>query len=382
MYQDQWGNTPLHGENHVSSAFMFLSFSLFSCIARYYFSAASYVNPPLHVIQAIFRAARVIWKYSINQPNIPIWSIPATDNSTPFLVACSTGAATDVLQCYLDEVEYYIDQNWTDCSARLLVLKPDDQGTNPLMGWASFHRGWMERTPAARSRGPKQLHNYLELATRMVWFATMQTYPDQPSSDQLIIQRCAFVASQCPVFLMQWLINPHGDGAETRVSESECAISIRDERNKLPLHYAIESPASLVFGGECNSNNVRTTQNHNLEMNRNQMIETLLNWFPKGAGEHFPNGRTSLCEAIARGGHWHASTEVKLKGYTSNGVIKLLYEHAPDKLLERDATTGLYPFMLAAISSTDNKDTGAIDTIYNLLRRDPQPIVDCVWHHL
>jgi hypothetical protein len=69
------------------------------------FSAASYVHPPLHVIQAIFRAARVIWKYSINQPNIPIWSIPATDNSTPLFVACSTGATTDVLQCYLDEVD-------------------------------------------------------------------------------------------------------------------------------------------------------------------------------------------------------------------------------------------------------------------------------------
>ncbi len=85
-YMDQWGNTPLH--------------------------AASYVKPPLRVIEELFRVGRLLWKYNgcyLNHHHwhndaqggkvtmegedlakaavtaVPIWARLCKDGSTPFL---------------------------------------------------------------------------------------------------------------------------------------------------------------------------------------------------------------------------------------------------------------------------------------------------------
>ncbi|KAL7474884.1 hypothetical protein ACHAW6_000830 [Cyclotella cf. meneghiniana] len=295
FYRDQWGNTPLH--------------------------AASYVQPPLHAVEALFRAGREIRKHDkTDGARLPLWAMPSKDDSTPFLVACSTGATVSVLQCYLDEVEYYIEQNWVDPSyARMLVLRPDNLGATPLMGWISFHRGWIA---------------HLELA----------------SSDA----------------------SPH-----------ICAAT-RDDTGRLPLHNAIQAieihSTLLKFTDERNgtydsSSTFIGRPSNNLDINRNEVIEALLRWYPKAAGEPFPNGRSPLCEAIARGGYWH-SIEDPRTDLDASGLIEMLCKYAPDKSLERDTVTRLFPFMLAAtiVPSLDNKQTEALDTIYHLLRNDPQPV--------
>jgi hypothetical protein len=245
--------------------------------------------------------------------------MPSKDDSTPFLVACSTGATTCILQRYLDEVDYYIDRNWVDRSARTLVLQPDNQGTTPLIGWISFHRGWiahLELTSSDKSR-ERALTGYLELATRMVWFATMHVAPEYPSSNPLVVHRCAFIAPYCPVFMIQWLVHLREDTAEAYVPEHECAAT-RDEMGRLPLHNAIEaieiSSTPLNFAVNRNDTHAATSplighrKHRNFETNRNEIINTLLRWYPKAAGEPFPNGRSPLCEAIGRGGYWHSAT--------------------------------------------------------------------------
>jgi len=40
------------------------------------------------------------------------------------------------------------------------------------------------------------------------------------------------------------------------------------------------------------------------------------------------------------------------------------------KMVERNPVTSMYPFMLAAVS--DDKETGALNMLYYLLRRDPE----------
>eukprot|EP00804_Cyclotella_cryptica_P005171 CCRYP_014227-RA/>CCRYP_014227-RA protein AED:0.36 eAED:0.80 QI:0/0/0/1/1/1/2/0/441 len=333
FYQDQWGNTPLH--------------------------AASYVQPPLMLIDALFRVGRVLWKHRTDRSRVPIWAVPSKDASTPFLVACSTGATTSVLQCFLDEVDYYIDENWVDRCARTLVLQPDNQGTTPLMGWISFHRDWIAHLDL-HPINPKwelSLIAYLRLAIRMVWCATMDVYPEYPSSNPMLVQRCALIAPYCPVFMMQWLMLPREYRAEVYVPEQECAAT-RDNT----VRRATLSP---LIG----------YQNQKLETNRNEIIKTLLSWYPKAAGEPFPNGRSPLCEAIGRGGYWHSIAD-PITDPDASGLIQILYNHAPDQLLERDTVTGLFPFMLAAatVPSLGGSQTGVLDTIYNLLRNDPQPV--------
>lgn len=64
FYHDQWGNTPLH--------------------------AASYVKPPVEVIDALFRLGRSLWEHgsgSSYNVQCPIWETQSKDGSTPFLVS-------------------------------------------------------------------------------------------------------------------------------------------------------------------------------------------------------------------------------------------------------------------------------------------------------
>ena len=190
-YMDQWGNTPLH--------------------------AASYVKPPLRVIEALFRVGRLLWRYNSCYMShdyhivvkdeamhgvaetlaTPIWARLCTDGSTPFLgtshchsvsmdinsmidisqcttlylftlsylynkVACSTGASLSVLHCYLDEIEYYnmeqphwlLPSLFNHYSKKMTVLLPDNQGNSPLMGYMSFHQHWISRNSTEFHRGP------------------------------------------------------------------------------------------------------------------------------------------------------------------------------------------------------------------------------------
>ena len=73
------------------------------------------------------------------------------------------------------------------------------------------------------------------------------------------------------------------------------------------------------------------------------------------------------------GDRWHAKS--KKSGRTfEDGVVKKLFESAPDKLGERDVS-GLYPFMMAAtIPYSDEIEI--IETVYQLLRNNPQPFID------
>jgi hypothetical protein len=329
--------------------------------------AASYVRPPVEIINALFEVGRAIWKFSTIMPRIPIWAMPSKDNSTPFLVACSTGTSFEGIRRYLAEIDHYIEQQWVSPYARMLVLHPDNQGTTPLRGWSSFHnRKWIYFPNA-------NLTDYIDVATRMLWHATRSVYPEYPITKEMILLRSTQIASQFPESLIHLLFAD---------DDNEILAMSRDFKRRMPLHNAIdaqEATPGLFYDLICYGAKETVTAeslltyecNHCHERNRICMIELLLTWYPNAARENYPSGgQTPLCRALSRGDHWHTP-------HSERGVIQMLCDSAPDKLEEIDSETGLYPFMLAAtIHGECSSETDVVDTIYQLLRHHPQPIID------
>ena len=128
--------------------------------------------------------------------------------------------------------------------------------------------------------------------------------------------------------------------------------------------------------------------NPKLEQNRVQIIQKLLQWYPHAAKTPFCNGRLPLVQAIVYGGTWHqigyAHGGIDSHQADSLGLLQLLWGYAPEQSLEVDPVTSLYPFMLAAtIGQNDvnyglERDQDVIDTVYNLLRKDPQLVAGAV----
>ena len=180
-----------------------------------------------------------------------------------------------------------------------------------------------------------------------------------------------------------------------------CASST-DTNGKLPFHRALEAVASSSMFDEdvvhhgagfdamqttdpassITSTTVVSTEeetvcprseaiiydNSKLEGTRVQIIHKLLQWHPRAIRVPFSNGRSPLLQAIAHGGSWHGTAE---NGYL--GLLSLLWGHAPGQSLEIDPVTGLHPFMLAAaVPLPPERECEQTDTVFNLLRKDPQ----------
>ena len=308
---------------------------------------------------------------------MPIWAVLARDHSTPFLVACSTGTSIDGLQRYLDEIDYYIEQEWALSRARILVLQPDNQGTTPLMGWMTYHHQFI--TCHLKLGVGRLLTSYDELVTRMVWFATQHINISlgYPITRALLLHRCTLIARHFPHQLLDFMF----------LTDPSSIAMVRDDDNRLPLHNAIDADEILPVPFDSSihisiDDTGPLTKNTSIsnETNRITMLEKILTWNPNCARVNCPSDRTSpLCKAIMCGDRWHARSKKPDRRF--DGVIKKLFERAPDKLGERDTLSGLYPFMLAATipmsaRSAYSDETEMVETVYQLLRNNPQPFID------
>ena len=411
FYIDQWGNTPLH--------------------------AASYVKPPLDVIDALFRLGRAIVKYSpvnCREGCTPMWATTCKDGSTPFLVASSTGASIEVIHRYMDEIEYYIQHKWVvhPHSARMLVVQPDDQGTSPLQGFMSFHWVWIKRLlgegtinslnnqlnslhllPRNHREEEPSLEEYWTLVCRMLLFATMNIQPHTNQSSAVLVHRCAAISLYCPVSLLEWVVSPRRNNKGTSWAPGDICAATLDSSGKLPLHQALEAtdicsmfdedivhhsasfdsstsdkitkisaektPAdtaqAIITNTEliCPREDAVVYNNTNLEQNRVLIVSKLLKWHPTVASTPFPNNGRSPLVQAIAHG---GRWHGNYEGNDYLGLLQLLWTHAPEESLKQDGITGLYPFMLAATvqSKDDTNDIEIVDNVFNLLRKDPQLI--------
>ncbi|KAL7526977.1 hypothetical protein ACHAWF_001989 [Thalassiosira exigua] len=299
------------------------------------------------------------------------------------------------------------------------------------MGWTSFHQAWIRRQLSERRRGgdgpnddrgggqasARRLAEYWRFVYRVLLSGTRNIRPHDPPSTPVLVHRCAQLATNCPRFLLEWVVDPlpyNGDGWVA----ADLSAASTDTLGTLPLHRAMEatdmhsctdndadhdgegsdydnSTSTPAASGEtfASTTIVAADANHHVgadvlynnpqhEHNRVQIIEKLLRWHPKAATTPFFNGRSPLIQAIAHGGTWHQM------GYRKNcvvdcdrhkGLLQLLWEYAREQFLEKDPITGLYPFMLAATIRTSRdrpkrleRERDRVDTVYNLLRVDPQ----------
>jgi hypothetical protein len=447
-FSDQWGNTPLH--------------------------SACFCKPPVDMIMALFRLARALRRFSsraastthvgtsnhnttndATTSNLIIWAATCKDGSTPFLIASSTGASTEVLHCYLDEIQYYIDNDWINKNnpkewARKTVIRPDFSGITPLMGWMSYHDKWIKRQLDPSSRYPQDfLSDYWELNQRMLQFATKNDHLDddddydsnqqQTTSTYTLVKQCASISLYCPIALLEWVVSPHRQGIVDNMSSQSvpwipadiCASTPDRRTGKLLFHIAMEArpflfdSTSIIEGGGDEKAVRYTANNHRLEKNRIQMIQKLLKWFPDAANvpfhlmkkccvannkspsasasaaattttatpysdqrekvEKIIRSRSPFLQAIALGGSWwHSLTAASdcnedHDDDNNMGLVQVLWRLNPGETSKSDKVSGLYPFMLAATTATrmvccDNSDelTLVIDTMYNLLRKDPE----------
>lgn len=428
-FSDQWGNTPLH--------------------------SASFCKPPVDMIMALFRLARTLRRFSsrvndsgisesdeinknesvdndkiYNATNLIIWGATCKDSSTPFLVASSTGASTEVLHCYLDEIQYYIDNDWSNENnlkewARKTVIRPDSSGNTPLMGWMAYYDVWIKRQldPSTRNtRELSRLSDYWELAERMLQFATKNDLDDNDHTNQqqpttsMLVQQCASISLYCPISLLEWVVSPHRQGIVDMSSQSVswtpadvCAATPDRTTGKLPFHVAMEAkPFSFDLTSVGKEKRVRyTSDNPRLEKNRIQMIKKLLTWYPDAvtvpfqlmkcennvsdvaASDAIPysdkmvRSRSPFLQAIAFGMTWWqkmntANCNEEDHGHDYMGIVQLLWRlNAGQTTSTKDDVSGLYPFMLAAATATTtlgdcHNDRLLVDTTYNLLKKDPE----------
>ena len=434
-FSDQWGNTPLH--------------------------SASFCKPPVDMIVALFRLARALRRFSsrvidcksnndsdsvdsdntiYNATNLIIWAATCRDGSTPFLVASSTGASTEVLHCYLDEIQYYIDNDWSSEEnnlkdwARKTVIRPDFSGNTPLMGWMAYHDVWIKRQLDPSSHNileSLRLTDYWELTMRMLQFATKNDVVDNEHLDEQritckLVQQCASISLYCPISLLDWVVSPHRQGIADMSSQSVawtpadvCAATPDRITGKLPFHVAMEArPFSFDLksdDGEDRLKQKHTADNPRLEGNRIKIIKKLLTWYPDAANVPFKlmkcendtsavaasdntpsysvqtenriRSRSPFLQSIAFGmTWWHTVNTADFIGEDYIGLVQLLWGlNAGQSTSKRDDVSGLYPFMLAAATATTtatldgcHDDKLLVDTTYNLLKKDPELVTSAL----
>jgi hypothetical protein len=364
-YTDQWGNCALH--------------------------AASYVKPPVDVITNLFHLGRILFLHngrSGRKNYTPIWSMTSKDKSTPYLVACTTGASLPVLHAYLTEVEYYIEQQWCHTYyAKMIIIQPDEMGVTSLSGWTAFHDSYinlelvkMKKSTTAAAQQPSLLllSEYWDFVCRALIFATTPS-SRQLSSTFTLVHRCAAIADHCPVSLLSWVIACLPNDSD---NDGNVRSTMFDDQGRLPLHCALEVEdainllSTMDHSAKTDNDMILTTtkmESYGSPMqqrNRFFIVQRLLEWYPQAAVIPYPsNGMSPIVYAIMHGAAWHCNDD------DGDGLLQLLLRHSPEQLLEVDSISGLYPFMLAAtvVPIDDDKDEHTVvENIYNLLRTDPE----------
>lgn len=137
-------------------------------------------------------------------------------------------------------------------------------------------------------------------------------------------------------------------------------VSYSDQKGVLPLHLVLSGDPVQVPGGSS-----RPWQQ------RRAFCQKLIEMYPNAVRVPFPNGRSTLCEAIDAECPWE--------------ILQLLCRVAPELVTIRDACTDddLFPFALGAVVSynyeeeSESREREQVETIYQLLRFFPQALEEC-----
>lgn len=354
--------------------------------------SACYYRPPVVVVQALARA-RHAWNLN------DVWLGQAHDQSTALQVACATGASAAVIQTLLREAALTCEPRKTDFDMmKVWVTQADQQGSTPLSELVvQYTLECRSAMSNPRSLPLEQIVDIAQECQRSPLFQTFWTkvelliraasFIEDHATDDFILHGAAAVAQSCPAILTDLILRCY-------VEE----ISQPNLKGWWPLHTSIAS--------SCNSDNGHRI----LRQQQLYFFDCLLRLYPLAATTPVPGSPTRihsqspLCLAIVKGhGDWHdhqgnlnhtrARHYINARddgGSGSGGMLARLWRVSPQSIGHRDASTGLYPFQLAASvrrrpsisqgnTTSQEKEQGLwqLNTIYNLLRVHPLSLLRC-----
>lgn len=326
---------------------------------------ACYHKPPLRVVTSILNAASMVPGNAIQ-----LHLAKARDGSTALQVACACGASKRVIRALLNPPGGLR-------SGGRLVSVADQQGGTPLselvVHYSLERKSHQHRTSLPLDQvnlvgdEPSPLFDTFWIKVEMLVRAAWSADPSDPLQSRAgsfplrdlrdsfvsVVHGAANVAESCPPVLTALICRsyPH-------------MISFSDRKGILPLHLAVTADKVRNQSMVCPV----------LVERRNYFIQTLVEMYPLAVRERLPGSRrSSFCQAIASGLHWHAPSG-------KDGALQILWKVAPELAIEKDSVTQQYPFLLAASSLLLGKseregvaeDVWQLSTIYSLMRLYPQ----------
>ena len=320
---------------------------------------ACFHNPPTQAILSLLDAA------SAADPPIPLTGFLTGDNSTPLIIACATGASSDIIRLLLNPPGNLI-------AGGIYAGFPDNQGGTPLSELCNRYEQ-RRKQPRYEGIAPSleeanlvddglrdgysqlfaEFWSSVEAIIRAGWHAETDSSNDRTrplrETYTSILHGAAYMAESCPKELTHLICRcyPHMSASS-------------DRRGVFPLHLAVCADP-------------RRSLHIKLVQRRADMIECLLDLYPAAARRAIPGSqRLPFFEAIASGLSWHLGSE--------EGPLLKIWRCAPETLHSRDTETGLHPFLLAAtiITNNDSEDASGLNNVYCILRLYPQVIQDMV----
>lgn len=135
-------------------------------------------------------------------------------------------------------------------------------------------------------------------------------------------------------------------------------------RDSFALHLAVSARAT-------NNREYTTYILLRLVRQRTYFMQQLLEAHPAMALSRHP--RLPFLQGIVSGLQWHSGEIDEEHDEVEAGPLQHLWKAAPDVLYEIDPESGLRPFQLAVRVQEEN-DIAGLNTIFSLLRLDPQAI--------
>ena len=313
---------------------------------------------PLHITCSSSKALLDVVQVLLEGGSGVETSMQDVDGDTPLHTACRCGAPVDVLELLL---------RW---NSNVVHLR-DYEGLTPLLRlWVRYYVILGSEAIEAVS-APEQVNGILSEAwnkTQLLLKTAYHGLVDLPPGIAFYPVHAA-AAVDCPRAVLRIAILLYPEQVE-----------LKDNEGNTPLSVAINAPIYKVYDlsedgydmdrmYEYSDDEPEQDKNNNEAFQSQQevtnvvncpsVIEVILEKNSHLAKITNNEGRLPLCQAILKGKSWKDG-------------LKAIRDAYPDALSLQDNTTRLFPFMLAAASDVMNPNDNCIDTIYRLLKANPE----------
>jgi len=314
---------------------------------------------PLHITCSSSKALLDVVQVLLEGGSGVETSMQDVDGDTPLHAACRCGAPVDVLELLL---------RW---NSNVVHLR-DYEGLTPLLRlWVRYYVILGSEAIEAVS-APEQVNGILSEAwnkTQLLLKTAYHGLVDLPPGMRFYPVHAA-AAVDCPRAVLRIAILLYPEQLELKDNDGNTPLSVAISAPIYKVHDLSEDGYDMnrMYGftddepeQDNNTNNEDTSQQQESANASNcpSVIEVILETNTNPAKITDNEGRLPLCQAIIERKSWKDG-------------LKAIIDAYPDALSLKDSTTQLFPFMLAAVSDDNNPNDNCLDTIYRLLKANPE----------